>query len=243
MRNVPGNRTGMPPVWAEALLRTLLAQRSQDAVAGDLLEEYRESVLPAVGTFRARIWYLRQVMSFLSVADALDVAEKISGPLLWGTVVALFGYALIFALPSATAIPFSTLLFLFTPIVLIVPSAAVVRTLEKRRPLFRMCCVGLAPFAAITAAVSSAQVFRPEIIMATFLVITTAVGFHGAWITGLVRAGIVVAVAIGTAGAVVLFVTVDALNLPHPPLIAVFALPAMAAISGTIGAVLGKRSE
>src|SRR5215470_17412318 len=116
MRKDYQNPKGKPPVWAEALLRALLAQRSQDAIAGDLLEEYRESVLPAVGTLRARIWYLRQVMSFLSAADALDVAEKISRPLLWAIPVALFGYALIFALPSATEIPLSTLLFLFTGI-------------------------------------------------------------------------------------------------------------------------------
>jgi hypothetical protein len=241
MKNVHENRTERPPVWAEVLLRTLLPQRSQDAIAGDLLEEYRESVLPAVGTFRARIWYLCQVMSFLNVADALEVAEKISRPLLWGAAAALFAYVLIVVLPSKTAIPFSTLLFLFTGIVLIMGSATAIRTLEKRRSLFRMCCVGFVSFAAVTAVVSTAQVFRPVIIMGTFLVIAATTGFHGAWITGLVRAGIVVAVAIGTAGAALLFVTVDVLNLPHPPLLAAFALPAMAAISGTIGAVLGKR--
>src|SRR5690242_17949502 len=119
MKNTAENRTGKPPAWAEVLLRALLAYRSQDAIAGDLLEEYRESVLPAVGVFRARIWYLRQVMSFVNVADALDVAEKISRPVLWGSAAALFGYVLIFVLPSATEIPFSTLLFLFTGIVLI----------------------------------------------------------------------------------------------------------------------------
>jgi hypothetical protein len=74
MKEVHQNPAAKPPLWAEALLRTLLAQRSEDTIAGDLLEEYRESVLPDVGTFRARIWYLRQVMSFLSVADAMDVA-------------------------------------------------------------------------------------------------------------------------------------------------------------------------
>jgi hypothetical protein len=241
MKEVHQNRTGKPPLWAETFLRMLLAQRSEDTIAGDLLEEYRESVLPAVGTFRARIWYLRQVMSFLNVADAMDVAAKISKPLLWGVTAALFAYVLIFALPSATEIPFSTLLFTLGGIVLIVGGATVIRTLENRRSLFRMCCVGFVCFAAATVIVTSAQVFRPAIIIGTFLLIATTIGFHGAWITGLIRAGIVVAFVLGTAGAVLLFVTVDALNLPHPPLFTAFALPAMAAISGSIGAVLGKR--
>jgi len=241
MKEVHQNPAAKPPLWAEALLRTLLAQRSEDTIAGDLLEEYRESVLPDVGTFRARIWYLRQVMSFLSVADAMDVAGKISKPLLWGVTAALFAYVLIFALPSATEIPFSTLLFTLGGIVLIVGGATVIRTLENGRSLIRMCCVGFVCFAAATAIVTSAQVFRPVIIMGTFLLIATTLGFHGAWITGLIRAGIVVAVVVGTAGAGFLFVTVDVLNLPHPPLFAAFALPAMAAICGSIGAVLGKR--
>jgi hypothetical protein len=77
--------------------------------------------------------------------------------------------------------------------------------------------------------------------MASFLIIATTAGFHGAWRTGLVRTGIVVAVGIGAANAALLYVTVDFLNHPHPPLLAAFALPAMAAICGSIGAVLGKR--
>jgi hypothetical protein len=241
VRKVHPDRTCQPPVWAEVLLRTMLAQRSQDTIAGDLLEEYRESVVPAVGTFRARIWYLRQVMSFLGVADAMDVAGEISKPLLWAAAAVLIAYVLVFALPSATEIPFSELLFVFTGIVLIVGGATSLRTLEHRRSIFRMCCVGLVCFAVVTAVVTSAHLFRPVIIIGAFLVIAITTGFHGAWRTGLVRTGIVVAVGIGTVGAALLYVTVDFLNLPHPPLLAAFALPAIAAISGTIGAVLGKR--
>jgi uncharacterized membrane protein len=145
------------------------------------------------------------------------------------------------ALPAATEIPFSDLLFMFTGIVLIVGGTTVIRTLEHRRFLCRMCCVGLVCFAAVIAVVMSAQTFRPVMIMGAFLIIATTAGFHGAWRTGLLRTGIVVAVGIGAANAVLLYVTVDFLNRPHPPLLAAFALPVMAAISGTIGAVLGKR--
>ena len=50
-----------PPVIAETLLRAMLPPASVETMTGDLLEEYRESRLPAVGTLRANGWYLRQV--------------------------------------------------------------------------------------------------------------------------------------------------------------------------------------
>src|SRR6185369_14361740 len=128
MRRADPNRIGMPPLWAEALLRALLAQRSRDAIAGDLLEEYRESVVPATGRFRAQLWYIRQVVSFLNVVDAMDIAGKISRPLLWGIGAAFVVGVLFFGLPYETGIPPSTMLFLFSGIVLIVSGATAIRT-------------------------------------------------------------------------------------------------------------------
>jgi hypothetical protein len=49
-----------PPSWAESLLRLTVHVRDQEDVAGDLLEEYRESIVPALGR-RADVWYIRQV--------------------------------------------------------------------------------------------------------------------------------------------------------------------------------------
>ena len=54
-----------PPRWAESLLRILLKPRDRDTVAGDLLEEYREVVLPARGLVRAQLWYVRQAISLV----------------------------------------------------------------------------------------------------------------------------------------------------------------------------------
>jgi hypothetical protein len=62
------NSDATPPAWAEAVLRALLAPRNREAVSGDLLEEYREVALPARGGFRARLWYIRQVASFVTAA-------------------------------------------------------------------------------------------------------------------------------------------------------------------------------
>jgi hypothetical protein len=53
-----------PPRWAEAILRMLLDPEERESVSGDLLEEYRETIVPALGS-AADCWYMRQVASFL----------------------------------------------------------------------------------------------------------------------------------------------------------------------------------
>lgn len=57
--------TTLPPRWAESLLRLLLEPEHRDSVPGDLLEEYRESVIRERGSRRADVWYLLQVAGFL----------------------------------------------------------------------------------------------------------------------------------------------------------------------------------
>ena len=54
-----------PPVWAEAMLRVFLRPDVFATVAGDLLEQYRDSILPARGLARADCWYLAQVLGFI----------------------------------------------------------------------------------------------------------------------------------------------------------------------------------
>jgi hypothetical protein len=53
-----------PPRWAEVLLRLLLKPKDRESVSGDLLEEYRDTIVPALGSAANR-WYVRQVASFL----------------------------------------------------------------------------------------------------------------------------------------------------------------------------------
>ena len=50
-----------PPVLAEWILGGLLPPGMRETVSGDLLEEYRESRVPAVGEFGADLWYWREV--------------------------------------------------------------------------------------------------------------------------------------------------------------------------------------
>jgi hypothetical protein len=54
----------LPPRWAEAILRLLLKPEDRESVSGDLLEEYREAIAPALGSAADR-WYMRQLASFL----------------------------------------------------------------------------------------------------------------------------------------------------------------------------------
>ena len=54
-----------PPDWADALLRLFVTPENIDDVSGDLLEEYRDSVLPGRGQRRADRWYVRQVLGFV----------------------------------------------------------------------------------------------------------------------------------------------------------------------------------
>jgi hypothetical protein len=53
-----------PPQWAETLLRLLLTPKDRESVSGDLLEEYRDTIVPTLGPAADR-WYVRQVGSFL----------------------------------------------------------------------------------------------------------------------------------------------------------------------------------
>ena len=62
--------TTLPPEWAESLLRLLLAAKDRDSVSGDLLEEYRQSIVPARGAGADR-WYLRQVAWYVLRATAV----------------------------------------------------------------------------------------------------------------------------------------------------------------------------
>jgi len=51
-----------PPALAQELLSVLLPADARETVCGDVLEEYRESRVPALGERRADVWYWRQVV-------------------------------------------------------------------------------------------------------------------------------------------------------------------------------------
>lgn len=55
----------VPPAWAEAALKMVLARKNHDSVSGDLLEAYRDAIVPARGSVAADAWYVRQVAGFV----------------------------------------------------------------------------------------------------------------------------------------------------------------------------------
>jgi hypothetical protein len=62
--------------WGDFALRFLVRRRDRDTISGDLLEAYREDVLPSKGALGARLWYARQIVSFFS-------------PVAWGVAIGL----------------------------------------------------------------------------------------------------------------------------------------------------------
>jgi hypothetical protein len=54
-----------PPYFLDRLLLFLLSPRDRETVSGDLFEEFLEVKLPELGSFRAGLWYMRQVLSFV----------------------------------------------------------------------------------------------------------------------------------------------------------------------------------
>jgi hypothetical protein len=53
-----------PPAWMELLLRSLLSARDRETVAGDLYEEFGKRWDSRQESWRARLWYLSQTISF-----------------------------------------------------------------------------------------------------------------------------------------------------------------------------------
>ena len=52
-----------PPYWADWLLRSVTRPSDRESISGDFLEEYREVRRPALGIWRADLWYVKQVLS------------------------------------------------------------------------------------------------------------------------------------------------------------------------------------
>lgn len=69
----------LPPQWAESLLQLFLSAADRDSISGDLLEEFRESIVPALGAGANR-WYVRHVAWYVLRATAP-----------WGALIAAIG--------------------------------------------------------------------------------------------------------------------------------------------------------
>jgi hypothetical protein len=61
----PEHSVTSPPAWAEALLLLSLRRSDREAISGDLLEVYRDAIVPSRGQRRADAWYVRQMATYL----------------------------------------------------------------------------------------------------------------------------------------------------------------------------------
>ena len=159
---------GHPPAWAEAILRALLPPRNRDTVSGDLLEEYSEVVLPQRGELGAKLWYLRQVVSFIipgfvhastvcwQEASMFDRFSRTSWPWL---VAGIIGFvALLGALVESDFRPPAGLgVFIALSLVLTAASLTSLRSSGDTRVLLR---VGLAAGLLVTTVLVTRLLFE-----------------------------------------------------------------------------------
>jgi hypothetical protein len=66
-----------PPRWAEMLLRIVLPSGTAETESGDLLEAYRDSVYPQLGSWRADLWFIRQVAGYILRARTTSLGNWI----------------------------------------------------------------------------------------------------------------------------------------------------------------------
>jgi hypothetical protein len=88
MNDQPRVGDATPPRWAERFLRLFLARRDRESITGDLLEEYREAILPTRSRFRAQMWYVGQALSLIDgVAFGIAIGTLLGAWILVDTVV------------------------------------------------------------------------------------------------------------------------------------------------------------
>jgi hypothetical protein len=160
------SRVSQPPAGLEQLLRWCLPPDERDPISGDLLEEYREAVLPARGRTRAQLWYLRQTLGLVvwgltcskqkterSRAMRLNVMRS---SLWWaaGGTMMLIALLVPFALGRfGPPVPFP--LALVTALLLVAVSAPVPRSRPEWRSIARL---GLLWGIALTVVLASRMV-------------------------------------------------------------------------------------
>jgi hypothetical protein len=242
MKNRRQSDPNAPPAWAAAILRALVKPRDRDMVAGDLIEEYRETVRPERGALRARIWYCRQVLSFVRPDGLARLrSEMVPDCFLWAAVVAIAEYALLFLLPARTGAPVEALAVLLAAAVLAASAASGIHTIGDAWIVCRASALWLLLFGIVTALTVKAPEFTPIPLVVAFLAIVPMAGFQSARRTGVLRAGSAAGLAIGSVAFLAWTILAAKLRLPHPPFEAYPIPPAVAVILGTVGAIFGKR--
>lgn len=192
------NNPARPPWWAEMLLRIVLPSDTAETESGDLLEAYRDSVHPQLGSWRADLWYVRQVAGYILRARTTSLGNWI----LIGLMLCVFTTAFSVARYPELITPLVNHIGLICAGVLIYALAAVFATRPKNERHAWVLRIGTKWGIAIgtlwTISYLCANLVIPHglgaeigvmLMFAAFL-LPLASGSHGALKTGRIRDGI-----------------------------------------------------
>jgi len=249
-----------PPHWAETALRSSLDARDRETISGDLLEEFRESVLPEQGLFRARLWYVWQIATLIAVKRRWDMRNGagwiwLAGGLAWMAAIVVLLVRSRFQPPAlpiwAPAVP----------AILIATALTAIRSPKDLMQLWKDARIWagllivtagirvlsdlLMPFdveeyflAQARTGFSETQFPRRFVLGAAIALILVAAGFYGAWKAAAFRRGVLIALATALLVALPLFAI--ELTTSHGSSQILVMAAAIGSVFGAAGAMLGK---
>jgi hypothetical protein len=232
-----------PPRWAQSLLQTILDERDRETVSGDLLEEYIEVRLPARGSRRASLWYLRQVLSLLTWRGVCRLAMdgSWSSAILWAAAAALVEFVFVFVLPDTFGASIESSVFMLIACALAASGVTAFRSVSFASARYW----GSLTFVVIVSA-SMLPISLLGFFALSLALIFIAAGFYGAWHGGLVRTGTLLAM-MTSAIAILLVQAAGALSAAlggaselHPPMPNLLMLCPISLVFGTLGAFASK---
>ncbi|HEX5431211.1 MAG TPA: hypothetical protein VFW83_04545, partial [Bryobacteraceae bacterium] len=193
--------------------------------------------------FRARLWYLRQALSFISFASLRRVP---AGSLLWAAIAAIAEYVFIFLVPRYFGLPLLLSLAALMTAALGIIGATAIQSNSDIAALSRASGLWGVLFAAMLTAAMAAGILAPVRAAVCLILILLTAGFLGAWRTDQVRMGTLTAIAaafIGSAltAASLAVVSMEGLERPHPPIAGTFVLLSLGlgAALGSVGGMFG----
>jgi hypothetical protein len=188
---------------------------------------------------RWRVWYIRQVLSFINGGSLCRIL--LPGSLCWIAAAAATEYVLLFLAPLVTGISPEWAVFSFIAAVLVAAGAYAVRTRATRRLVFQASGVWMLPFLVTALLTLRLPAFTPIPGVAAFFVCTAAAALHASERTGKVGAGIAAAIATGSLIALFTAIATVLLRQHHPPLTSFSLVPGVASITGCVSGLFGCR--
>lgn len=229
-------RQADPPLFAQTILRALLDARQRDTIAGDLLEEYRDRVAQGAGIPELRVWYFRQVLSFV---DCMSLRRALlPGSLGWIVAVGALELVLLFLAPVAAGIPPEWAVFCLV-VILGIATARGARSSAEWRIVFQTSGLWMLPFLVSALVILRLPAFNPAPGVAAFFLCLAGAALHASARTHTLGHGIAAATALGVLITLSIAVATILLHLPHPPLASFAFLPGVAAIVGVVGGSFG----